>query len=74
MPGAGAPVRWKQEAMIVKRMSAALPSAAAAASVTAAGLAEGLVANASAEKSDIAPMVAPYRIDDAPSAEGRCPD
>jgi anti-sigma factor RsiW len=74
MPGAGAPVRWKQEAMTVKRMSAALPFAAAAAIVAAAGLAAGLVADASAETSDIAPMVAPYRIDDAPSAEGRCPD
>ena len=74
MPGAGAPVRWKQEAMIVKRMRAALPFAAAAASVAPAGLAEGLVADVSAETSDIAPMVAPYRIDDAPSAEGRCPD
>jgi hypothetical protein len=74
MPGAGAPVRWKQEAMTVKRMSAALPFAAAAASVAPAGLAARLVADASAETSDIAPMVAPYRIDDAPSAEGRCPD
>ena len=52
--------------MIVKRMSAALPFAAAAASVAPAGLAAGLVADASAETSDIAPMVAPYRIDDAP--------
>jgi hypothetical protein len=68
MPGAGAPVRWKQEAMTVKRMSAALPFAAAAAIVAAAGLAAGLVADASAETNDSAPMVAPYRIDDAPSA------
>jgi len=66
MPGAGAPVRWKQEAMIVKRMSAALPFAAAAASVAPAGLAAGLVADVSAETSDIAPMVAPYRVDHAP--------
>jgi hypothetical protein len=57
MPGAGAPVRWKQEAMTVKRMSAALPFAAA-----------GQVADVSAETSGIALMVAPYPIDDAPSA------
>jgi hypothetical protein len=60
--------------MTVKRISVALLFAAAAAIVAAVALAAGLVANASAEKSDIAPMVAPYRIDDAPSAEGRCPD
>ena len=54
--------------MTVKRMSAALPFAAAAAIVAAAGLAAGLVADASAETSDSAPIVAPYRIDDAPSA------
>lgn len=60
--------------MIVKRMRAALPFAAAAASVAPAGLAAGLVADVSAETSDVAPMVAPYRIDDAPWAEGRCPD
>jgi hypothetical protein len=60
--------------MTAKRMSAALPFAAAAAIFAAAGLAAGLLADASAETSDIAPMVAPYRIDDAPSAEGRCPD
>ena len=52
--------------MIVKRMSAALLFAAAAASVAPAGLAAGLVADASAETSDIAPMVAPYRVDHAP--------
>jgi putative oxidoreductase len=68
MPGAGAPVRWKQEAMTAKRMSAALLFAAAAAIVAAAALAAGLVADASAETSDIAPMAAPCRIDDAPSA------
>ena len=45
--------------MTVKRMSAALPFAAAA-------FAAGLVADVSAETSDIAPMVAPYRIDVAP--------
>jgi hypothetical protein len=54
--------------MTAKRMSAALAFAAAAAIVAAAGLAAGLVAGASAETSDIAPVVAPYRIDDAPSA------
>jgi hypothetical protein len=53
--------------MAAKRMSAALPFAATAA-IAAAGLAAKLVADASAETSDIAPMVAPYRIDDAPSA------
>jgi hypothetical protein len=68
MPGAGAPVRWKQEAMTAKRMSAELQVAAAAAIVAAAGLAAGLVAGATAETSDIAPVVAPYRIDDAQSA------
>jgi hypothetical protein len=58
--------------MTAKRMSAALPFAAAAAIVAAAGLAAGLVvAGASTETSDIAPVVAPYRIDDAPSAGKR---
>jgi hypothetical protein len=52
--------------MIVKRMSVALPFAAAAASVAPAGLAAGLVADLWAETSDIAPMVPPYRIDVAP--------
>jgi hypothetical protein len=54
--------------MTAKRMSAALPFAAAAAIVAAAGLAAGLVAGVSAETSDIAPVIAPYRIDEAPSA------
>ena len=54
--------------MTAKRMSAALAFAAAAAIVAAAGLAARLVAGASAETTDIAPVVAPYRIDDAPSA------
>jgi hypothetical protein len=60
--------------MTVKRMSAALPFAAAGRDCRGGGPRRGTSADASAETSDIAPMVAPYRIDDAPSAEGRCPD
>jgi hypothetical protein len=71
MPGAGAAVRWKQEAMTVKRISVALLFAAAVAIVAAVALAAGLVAYTSPETSDVAPMAAPYRIDDAPWAEGR---
>jgi hypothetical protein len=56
--------------MTVKRMSAALPFAAAAAIVAAAALAAGLDADASAGTSDIAPMVAPYRIDPPSAGKG----